>query len=340
MGKIYKILITIGMVMLSLTQTVCAESEAEDEDKTINSMVQREEFLGDKIHIAGLPEFPPFSYYTSIEGKEPCRLHNVFIEPLKEATKDNRLKLIEPYFPNGVEACSNLTPLILGVRDGDYQLFLGAYADTKQFSGIEFIYPAVISNPIHILTLEETQKKIKTIADLRKMKGIACKCEYFSDFIMRKMKDLNIEFVETAYDAYQKIFTGEADYLLGSLYYNRIMSSRYGLERYLASSKKPLFKIPVFMAMSKLTPKLSEYIKLFQKISTDPQFVRDIKNEILRVVETEIHNNAGVVPPSFARDVVEEVQQEEDDEEEIQIKGRVVEEEQQQKSIDEVLDGI
>ena len=154
------------------------------------------------------------------------------------------------------------------------------------------------------------------------------------------MKDLNIEFVDTAYDAYQKIFTGEADYLLGSLYYHRIMSSRYGLERYLASSKKPLFKIPVFMAMSKLTPKLSEYIKLFQKISTDPQFVRDIKNEILRVVETEVHNNAGVVPPSFAREVVEEAQQEEDVEEEIQIKGRVVEEEQQQKSIDEVLDGI
>lgn len=94
------------------------------------------------------------------------------------------------------------------------------------------------------------------------------------------------------------------------------------------------------MAMSKFTPKLSEYIKLFQKISTDPQFVRDIKNEILRVVETEVHNNAGVVPPSFAREVVEEAQQEEDVEEEIQIKGRVVEEEQQQKSIDEVLDGI
>ena len=94
------------------------------------------------------------------------------------------------------------------------------------------------------------------------------------------------------------------------------------------------------MAMSKLTPKLSEYIKLFQKISTDPQFVRDIKNEILRVIETEVHNNAGIVPPSFAREVVEEEQQEEDVEEEIQIKGRVVEEEQQQKSIDEVLDGI
>lgn len=339
MGKMYKFLIAMGAVLLCLTQTVRAESDVEDEDKTMNSMVQREEFLGDKIYIAGLPEFPPFSYYSNIEGQEPCRLHNVFVKPLKEASKDNHLKLIEPYF-DSAESCSNFTPLILGVRDGNYHLFLGAYADTKQFSGVEFVYPAVISNPIHILTLEETQKKIKSVADLQKMKGVACKSEYFSDFVTRKIKNLNVEFVDTAYDAYQKIFTGEADYLLGSLYYHRIMSSRYGLERYLASSKKPLFKIPVFMAMSKFTPKLSEYIKLFQKISTDPQFVRDIKNEILRVVETEVQNNAGVVPPLFAKEVVEESQQDENVEEEIQIKGRVVEEEQQQKSIDEVLDGI
>ena len=338
MGKMYKILIAIGALMLCMTQPVFAETE--DDEQSNNSMVQKEEFLGDDLFVAGIPEFPPFSYYVSEEGEEPCRLRNVFIKPLKNAAKDYNLKLKDPYFLDGVNGCATYTPLILGVRDGKYQLFLGAYADTKQFSGIEFVYPAVISNPIHILTLEETQKKIKSVADLQKMKGIACKSEYFSDFILRKMKDLNIEFVDTAYDAYQKIFTGEADYLLGSLYYHRIMSSRYGLERYLASSKKPLFKIPVFMAMSKLTPKLSEYIKLFQKISTDPQFVRDIKNEILRVVETEVHNNAGVVPPSFAREVVEEAQQEEDVEEEIQIKGRVVEEEQQQKSIDEVLDGI
>ena len=336
MGRMYKIFIIIGALMLGLTQPACAE----DDEQSNNSMVQREEFLGDELYIAGLPEFPPFSYYVNPDGKPPCHLQNVFIEPLMKASKEYRLKLTHPFFGFNSDGCSSFTPLILGVRDGNYQLFLGAYTDTKQFSGIEFVYPAVISNPIHILTLEETQKKIKSVADLQKMKGIACKSEYFSDFILRKMKDLNIEFVDTAYDAYQKIFTGEADYLLGSLYYHRIMSSRYGLERYLASSKKPLFKIPVFMAMSKLTPKLSEYIKLFQKISTDPQFVRDIKNEILRVVETEVHNNAGIVPPSFAKEVVEEEQQEEDVEEEIQIKGRVVEEEQQQKSIDEVLDGI
>lgn len=337
MSKIF-----IKAVFLLLTVFLCGTAECAEE-VTNNTMVKREEFLGDNLNVVGLPDFFPFSWYEDEDAgggeKFSIRLHNVFWQPLQNALKHYTLNMNKMSFPS-LKDC-DYTSIIIGMREGNFQLMLGVYSDTKQFSGIVPIYPAVISNPIHIMGLAETQDKIKDIEDLKKLKGVVCECEYLSDFAWRKMKDLNLEHVKTPYEAYEKIFTGNADYLIGSLYYNRIMSSRYGLERYLSSSKKPLFKIPVFMAMSKLTPKLSEYVNMFQKISSNPQFAIDIKNEILRVVETEVQKNAGIVPPSFAREQQEKEQQEEAvEEEKVEIKGRVVEQQQEQKTIDEVLEGI
>ena len=329
MGKIFFKIIVLFLALFLGNQARCADSN--------NSMVQREEFLGDKLTVVGLPDFLPFSQY--VKDGSRMQLHNVFWQPLQKALQKYRLKLSTPLFVSWDDC--GYVPLIVGMREGKYHLFLGAYSDTKKFSGIVPIYPAVVSNPIHIIGLAEMPDKVKEIKDLQKLHGVVCDCEYFSDFAMRKINDLKVEHVATAYDAYEKLFTGKADYLIGSWYYNRIMSSQYGLERYLSASKKPLFKIPVFMSMSKLTPKLSEYIKMFQKILADPQFSTDIKNEILREVETQVQKNIGVVPPSFAPQEQDAVSKEEDEtSEKVEIKGRVIEQQTQQKSIEEVLEGI
>jgi ABC-type amino acid transport substrate-binding protein len=299
-------------------------------------MLNKENYLVNDVSMIGLPDFPPFSYYE--KGKDFYNLSGAFVQPTLDVMKKYGFKL-----EADERRDISFQQLILDIRSGANQLFIGAYSNTKMFSGIELIFPASVSNPIHVITLPQTQEKIHKAADLKNMRGIISRTEYFSDFVLRKAKSLNITYVDTPYEAYEKIFTGEADYILGSLYYNRIMASRYGIERYLSHSKSPLFKIPVFLGLYKQMPMFSQYLKAFQTEFAKPEYATAVKKEILRIVEGEIEKNIGVVPPSFAK--IEELtevpaEQEEQDVTTQKQGGKIIEKEVKQKTIDEVLEGI
>ena len=307
-------------------------------------MVHEENFLKSALNVAGLPDFPPFSSYENTD--RGLELKSAFLMPVINAMKKYGFS-IEIHKPretgNSPEDNIHVQNIILNTNDGLFNLFIGSYADTKLFKGMSLIYPAVISNPVHIITLPDTQQKIKKASDLKSLRGIVCKSEYFSDFVLRKIKSLNITYVDTPLEAYEKLFVGDADYLLGSMYYNRMMASKYGIEHYLAYSKKPLFKIPIFIAMSKQTPLFSEYMKVFQTEFSKPEFGDEVKKEILRIVEEEVRKNQGIVPPAFAKKVVENKVDDIEKKAETSTEdlgGKIIKKEIKQKTIDEVLDGI
>lgn len=262
------------------------------------NMVTKQSYFRFDLSYIGLPDYPPFSYYEKDE------YHSVFLAPLQKIAKKYRFK-IKPYSENNFHDLT-LAQRILRVRSGQANMFLGAYSDTKMYTGLKMIFPAVISNPIHIITLPNTKEKIKNSNDLLSLKGMAIKTEYFSDFVMRKIEPLKLQYAETPYEAYEKLFTGEIDYILGSLYYNKIMASRLGIERYLSYSATPMYKIPVFIALSKQTKLYTLYNNMFHSEFAKVEFGDEVKKEILRFVNKEIEKNAGVVPPAFARHEVEE----------------------------------
>ncbi len=330
------------LVLFAFLQPAAAQTTAQP-----SHMLQTIQYLSARFKVVGLPDYPPFSYYNKEwDGNFwQERQHSVFTKPLREISQKYDISLKNMEFKQTI--APTLAELVLGIREGNYQIFFGAYSHTKKFSGMEMIYPAVVSNPLHVFTLPATQEKIKTAADLLKLRGVACKAEYFSDFIWRKLDEMKVEYVETPYNAYERIFTGKADYLIGGLYYQRIMASRYGLEPYLAYSKTPLFKIPIFVAISRLTPKLSEYLKVYGEEFAKPGFAKAIKQEILQAVEDEVQKNAGIVPPSFAQEVIAEPPATEsepeivDEEPTSKSRGNIVgPEEEKQKTFDEVLEGL
>ncbi|MBQ4400081.1 MAG: transporter substrate-binding domain-containing protein [Alphaproteobacteria bacterium] len=303
------------------------------------NMVEVKSYLNVPINIIGIPDFPPFSYYEDL-GHDTYKYHSVFYEPLEKIFKkydiSYKVLRVKP------EEVNNIKLLMVKAKSGEAEAFIGAYADTKLFSGLEVIYPAVVSNPIHVITLPETQSKIKTLGDLKNMRGIACKTEYFSDFVLRKFKELNVSYVDSPFEAYKAVITGKADYMFGSMYYNRIMISRYGLGDYLKYSKNPIWNIPFFIALSKMMPVLSEYKKVFEKEFANPEFAREVKQAILESVNAEVDKNAGIVPPSFIQEVERKIkfEAEEPEDEEKKSGGHIVEQQVHQKNIDEVLDGI
>lgn len=303
------------------------------------NMVKVENYLKNPLQVIGMPDFPPFAYYDKTT-ENVYNMHSVFLNPLINTMKKYGVKVSAPEINE--ELANDVRLLLVKAKGGEAQVFIGAYADTKLFSGLEVIYPAVISNPIHLITLPETQSKIRNINDLSNLRGIASKSEYFSDFVLRKFREMNVTYVDSPYEAYEKIITGQADYMLGSMYYNRIMASRYGVGDYISYSKNPIFKIPFFIALSKVMPLLSEYQKVLKEEFENPEFAILVKQEIIRAVNAEVEKNAGIVPPSFVQQIV--VQTEENDifdTEDIETGGgRIIQKEVHQKTIDEVLEGI
>lgn len=318
--------------------------------KAVN-MVKKENYLKYPVSIVGLPDYPPFSYYEANEHGY-YNLRGAFIKPIKEAMNKYGFALeIKSHQKDGID----LLNMLIDVRSGKEQLFIGTYADTRLFSGIENIYPAALSNPIHVITLPEKLDSIKSTADLKNLKGVLSKSEYLSDFVLRKIKQLDITFTETSYDAYELLFTGEADYIIGSLYYNRIEASKYGLDRYLAYSKNPLFKIPVFVGLSKSMSMFSQYQQAFNHEFSNPEFSNAVKTEVLRIVDEFIVKNDSIVPPAFIKNSSQNASDTEDvensDEEQKDIfepaddflsRGYVVDkkEQKQHKTIQELLDDM
>ena len=321
-----KIFVLIGLLTLSFSNAFAV------------NMVQKEDVLKRTLLIAGLSDFPPFSYYD--EAVSVYSLHSAFLKPLKDAFSSYSFKF-KPYSLKD-EQYQNPKLFMIAVRSGEVNVFIGAMSDTKLFSGLELIYPASVSNPVHIITTGDGSDKIKSTSDLQSLKGVICTQEYFSDFVLRKIKGLNIEYVDTPYTAYEKLMTGEVDYMIGSSYFNRIMSSRYGIGRYLSYSKNPIFKIPMFVALSRVTPVWEEYAKVFREEFSKPSFGIAVKNEILRMVTQEEEKNEGIVPPAFALHLEENNTDPSDEEEQTSdaLAGRIVEQKVEEKTFDEVLDGI
>ena len=327
------------LILLSIV-LLCSNASAEEENK----LIKKVNYLQDTVQVVGLPDFPPFSYYE--RGPDSYILKGAFMRPIMDVAKKQKIDIVPVRILRSEEYAVKL--LLIDVRAGTYQMFIGANSDTKLYKGLELVFPSIISNPIHIITLPDKQQDIKSFDSLRTMRGIICRSEYFSDFVLRKAKELNVTIVDTPYDAYKMLFTDKADYMLGSLYYNKIMSIRYGIEKDLAFSTMPLYKTPVFIALSKVMPLLSEYLKAFKQEFSTPEFTKAVKQEIINIIDAERIKYDGVVPPSFATEEAEDKQQskENDNKDDLKIEnkkvsGHIIEEEEApQRTIEEVLEGL
>ena len=313
------------------------------------NMVKKETYFDDALTVAGLPDFPPFSYYD-----DRHRLRGALLGPTIEFMKNQGITIEQAEL--SYQDMENTKILLTKVRSGEALLFAGAYANTVLFTGLNMLYPAAVTNPIHVIMLSDKENNIKTVSDLQNLHGVVSNSEYFNDFIRKKIEDLDVEFVDTPFEAYKKVILGEADYMLGSLYYNRIMVSRYGLGSYLSYSDLPVFKMPIFIAISKTLERRSLFEEAFQAEFKKPEYVRMVKEEIIRIINDEVRKNEGVVPPSFSERSREEERQSPDaadddytefnDEPEFDenITGAQIvekpEEEVKEKHIEDILDGI
>ena len=158
-----------------------------------------------------------------------------------------------------------------------------------------------MNNPIHVIILPRNQEKIKTTEDLKNLKGVYVATEHFSGYMLNNFKRYNISPAANALEAYEKLFIGQIDYIIGSYYYNYVQASLLGLKNEVVFSKAALWNMPLFLVVSKASQYNERIKRVLSRYVMKPAF-KDMVEKSLRdkVREFEIVGQS-VVPPSFVR---------------------------------------
>lgn len=265
----------------------------------IPPLVYAQSLVTDKVNtnktfvtITSFPDYFPISHIVKQDGYDV--LETIFNRSLKVLEKSDNFEL-------SFVAQRDYNKAISEVRRGKTDVILGMYYATKIYSGLDYIFPAVLNNPVHVVMLPETEAQVSKVEDLQKLRGVYNRQEHFSDYVIKNFQDLGVAAVEDATEGYRKLFSGEVDYLVGSYYYNYVTVCELGLKGYVTFSKQALWNMPMFIGVSKSSKNHKKVGMSLKKIVTDKEFVQQI-NESLRdiIAQTEI-DTQGIVPPDFVK---------------------------------------
>lgn len=265
----------------------------------ISSQVEAKSLVSEKItdkekyiNVTSYPDYFPFAEVIGV--KNYPKLVTSFTQAMDQIASKSNWKL--KYIPE-----KNLDQAINDTRRGEIKIFLGMYHDTKDFTGLEYIFPAVLNNPVHVITLPENRHKISKADDLKTLKGVYIQKEHFSDYVLNNFKNYNIQPANSLMEAYEKLFTGQIDYIAGSYYYNYVEACKIGLKDYVAFSKGALWNMPMFIGTSKAARDSKEISAVLKKYVREQSFQQTVANSLKQfILETE-QQSQGVVPPKFIR---------------------------------------
>ena len=191
--------------------------------------------------------------------------------------------------------------LVQEVRKGKLDLVLGAYHQTELFKGLGLVYPAMITNNITVFMLPHRVGEVKKTDDLKKLKGVRIAKEFYSDFVENKLKEYNLETVNTEYELFEKLFTQKADYILGSHYYILIEAAKLGLGNQISPAKQALWQVPMFVGVSKISPQRKFIVQKLTRYLEKPENQEIIRQNLIRIVNEALEKGQSIVPPTFDR---------------------------------------
>lgn len=278
-----KILLTIFIFLLAIT-TCYNNSKAESPRNAKSSII-----------IGGYKDYMPIGYSYDDDNNN---YQTIFIAIKEKIRKD----FSRPGVSMLLYDMSDSDSIEKDIRTGKIDIFIGGYNQTKKFENLHLLFPAILSNPVTFFVLPERVSSLKTAEDIVPLKGVRYAKEVFSDFVEGKLQKLKIETVDSTYDMFEKLFTREVDYILTGYYFGIIEAMKLGVRHQIATSKNPLWNIPVFIGISQISPhrdKLARYISSYYQDDNNVSEVKDNLRKILEQIENEY---IGIVPPTFGLD--------------------------------------
>ena len=245
------------------------------------------------LKVSGVTNYIPFGWNDySLRAKEKG-YHSVGKPIFKFLETEINAKL------DYVTKYSDLDYIMQEIRKNKVDLFIGAYSQTEVFKGLHLLYPAIANNPITVFMIPHRVNEIKSTEDLKKLKGVRVINEPLSDFVNNKINELNPIEASSYDDAFKKLFTREADYIITSYYAGMVEAIKLGLQNQVAPAKQTLWKMPMFVGVGKASryrEKISSRITKYLSDAKNKKAIDDHLQEMIRDIE-EMYE--GVVPPTY-----------------------------------------
>lgn len=289
MQKFFKII-----MLTLLTVTAAGSVSAQVKNITVNTEAV------DKIKVVGFLDYPPVGYieripYPNTENAYHDEYRTVFEEIMNEFAKTTGKKIEYIY-----ETKLPYDELIRRVRGGRYDLVLGVYHETKLYDGLDIVFPSLINNPISIIMLPQNAGKIKSLSQLKNMKGAISTREHLSDYVSEQLKNYNPEYIDEPEQMFEKLYTGEIDYVFASYFFGIVETAKLGLRDKLSFSKQVIWNMPLFFGISKMSPSRNYLIGKLTSYSEKPENKVKLENKLKDMIMQFELQNRGVIPPAYS----------------------------------------
>lgn len=270
-------------------------------DAQIKNVTRRTDAF-DTISVVGFADYPPVGYIEQqLKYKDK---DDAFIDVYRtvfEGLLDDFAQATGKHIKYTNENKNDYGELIRKVRGGQIDMALGVYHETKLYEGLELIFPSLINNPISIIMLPQNAGKIKNLAQLKKLKGAICTKEHLSDFVSEQLKEFNLQYIDTPEKTFEKLYTGEIDYVFASYFFGIIETSKLGLRDKLSFSKQVIWNMPLFLGISKLSPNRNYLVGKLTSYSEKPESKAKMESKLREMIMEFELQNRGVVPPPYSR---------------------------------------
>lgn len=252
-----------------------------------------------EITAAGFADYPPYGYeivkIDQDNNKQAGKRQYLFQELLNDFAKENNANMVY------LNYLTDYNSIIRDVRSGNIDILLGMYHDTKLYAGLDYVLPAPISNPITLMTLPSRRNEIKSLEDVKKLKGAILEKEILSDFVTEQMKDYDVVKIRDPNELFRMLFTKEIDYVFTGYYTGLIEASKLGLRNYVAFSKQIIWDIPMFIGVSKVSEDRKFLIGRLGKYLERQDVQEKFKKYLLNIIhQFEVINNS-VTPPMYTK---------------------------------------
>lgn len=280
--------IFIYFMMILLTSSMAfAESryiESQEEKKDISNKEIPLRTCGsefDFIKIAAFSTNPPFSWVESFHDDRHISYegNGFLIDFMKNALKELNIGVQVLGYPTDEQ-------MLADFKIGKVDLIVGMYYDPKmRTAGNTFLMPSVIQNVISVIFMKGKEKKIEKFEDLIGLKGVVRQDERFYNYIRLGLpKELQIEETNDSREAFTKLLTGEADYLLSSPYAAEAEARRFKMNLDIAMIPVPLMGQELFVLYSgnSLCPQYR--LEIIEKIKEKRQDMNGLKRDLISYI--------------------------------------------------------
>lgn len=245
-----------------------------------------------QLRATGFLDYPPFGFIPN--QYYPDSYQSIFKVIVNEYSE--QANFLTDYTVN-----FSYDVLVRKVRGGEIDIIMGIYHETEQYADLEYVFPALINNPIVVIMLPDRINEVKDTGDLRNLKGAISQNEHLSDFVSRELEKFNLVKADSSYNLYKKLYTKEVDYVLASEYNARIELAKLGLRGQLSFSQSPLWNAPLFLGVSKASPYRNQVKNGLTRLVTQPESREKIKKALTDYIGKVEQESVGIVPPDFTK---------------------------------------